>query len=171
MISVPAAGGRAEQDVSLLHLDQRGEDRRPGAGGPASEQGVQEPGGEVHRDGRRRGQHLLRQHEGLTDELEPHVRTENTSSAVMDHLFPQVADHVHYNPPALFLPSFLSPFTRHSRSVRSLFHDPFQGFQSLFSPMMGMGKNFFGSMDSMMDMDTDTAPNQGTKENLLLTTI
>ncbi|XP_034436392.1 clusterin [Hippoglossus hippoglossus] len=83
----------------------------------------------------------------------------------------KVADHVHYSPPSFFLPSFLSPFTRHSRSVRSLFHDPFQGFQSLFSPMVGMGKNFFGSMDSMMDMDTDTASNEdgSMKEDVMIT--
>nr|XP_019953002.1 PREDICTED: clusterin [Paralichthys olivaceus] len=82
----------------------------------------------------------------------------------------KVADHVHYNPP-VFFPSFLSPFTRHSRSVRSLFHDPFQGFQSLFSPMMGMGRNFFGSMDSMMDTDADTVPNEdgSMKEDVVIT--
>ncbi|XP_062267398.1 clusterin [Platichthys flesus] len=79
--------------------------------------------------------------------------------------------HVHLNPPVFFLPGFLSPFTRHRRSVRSLFHNPFQGFQSLFSPMVGMGKNFFGSMDSMMDMDTDTAPNEdgSVKEDVVMT--
>ncbi|XP_060947781.1 clusterin [Limanda limanda] len=83
----------------------------------------------------------------------------------------KVADHVHLNPPVFFLPSFLSPFTRHRRSVRSLFRDPFQGFQSLFSPMVGMGKNFFGSMDSMMDMDADTAPNEdgSVKEDVVIT--
>lgn len=63
----PAAGGRAEQNVSVLHLDQRGEDRRPGAGGTATEQRVQEPGGKIHRDGRRCGQHIHRQHEGTVD--------------------------------------------------------------------------------------------------------
>ncbi|XP_070843338.1 clusterin [Chaetodon trifascialis] len=72
----------------------------------------------------------------------------------------KVADHVHYNPPAFFLPSFLGPYTRQSRSVRSFFHDPFHSFQSLFSPMTGMGRNFFGSMGSMMDIDADTPPNE-----------
>ncbi|XP_033505326.1 clusterin isoform X2 [Epinephelus lanceolatus] len=70
----------------------------------------------------------------------------------------KVADHVHHNPPAFYFPSFLGPYTRHSRSIRSLFHDPFHNFQSMFSPMMGMGRNFFssmGSMGSMMDIDPD----------------
>ncbi|KAG7222692.1 hypothetical protein INR49_026301 [Caranx melampygus] len=53
---------------------------------------------------------------------------------------------------------FLSPNQR--RVTRSLFNNPFHGFQNLFSPMMGMGRNFFGSMDSMMDIDTDVAPNE-----------
>lgn len=60
----PAAGGCVESDSSLLHLDQRGEDGCPGEGRPAAEEGVLPPGGEVRRDGRRRGQHLFRQHEG-----------------------------------------------------------------------------------------------------------
>lgn len=72
----------------------------------------------------------------------------------------KVADHVHYNPPAFFLPSFLGPYTRRSRSVHSFFHDPFHSFQSLFSPMTGMGRNFFGSVSSMMDIDADTPPNE-----------
>lgn len=75
----------------------------------------------------------------------------------------KVADHVHHNPPAFYFPSFLGPYTRHSRSIRSLFHDPFHNFQSMFSPMMGMGRNFFssmGSMGSMMDIDPDAAPNE-----------
>ncbi|XP_053301082.1 clusterin [Pleuronectes platessa] len=83
----------------------------------------------------------------------------------------KVAAHVHLNPPVFSLPSFLSPFTRHRRSIGSLFPDPFQGFQKLFSSMPGMGKNFFGSMDSMMDMDTDTAPNEdgSVKEDVVIT--
>ncbi|XP_044025239.1 clusterin [Siniperca chuatsi] len=71
----------------------------------------------------------------------------------------KVAD-VHYNPPVFFLPNFLGRYTRHSRSIRSLFHDPLHGFQSLFSPMMGMSRNLFSSMGSMMDIDTDTPPNE-----------
>ncbi|XP_059212691.1 clusterin [Centropristis striata] len=72
----------------------------------------------------------------------------------------RVADHVHYSPPVLFFPNFLQPYSRRSRSIRSLFRDPFHGFQGLFSPMMGMGRNFFSSMGSMMDMDSDGAPNE-----------
>ncbi|XP_029281657.1 clusterin [Cottoperca gobio] len=72
----------------------------------------------------------------------------------------KVADHVHLNPPALFFPNFLAPYTRHSRSIRSLFNDPFHGFQNLFSPMMGMGRNLFSSVGSMMDIDSDAAPNE-----------
>lgn len=75
----------------------------------------------------------------------------------------KVADHVHHSPPVFYFPNFLGPYTRHSRSIRSLFHDPFHNFQSMFSPMMGMGRNFFssmGSMGSMMDIDPDAAPNE-----------
>lgn len=68
--------------------------------------------------------------------------------------------HVHYDPPVFFLPNFLEPYTRRSRSIRSLFQDPFHGFQNLFSPMMGMGRNFFGSMGSIMDVDSDLLPNE-----------
>lgn len=75
---------------------------------------------------------------------------------------PQVADHVHYNPPVFYLPNFLGPYARQTRSIRSLFRDPFHGFQNLFSPMSGMSRNFFSSMGSMMDMDSDTPPNEGT---------
>ncbi|XP_049913567.1 clusterin [Epinephelus moara] len=72
----------------------------------------------------------------------------------------KVADHVHHNPPVFYIPNFLGPYTRHSRSIRSLFHDPFHNFQSMFSPMMGMGRNFFSSMGSMMDIDPDAVPNE-----------
>lgn len=72
----------------------------------------------------------------------------------------KVADHVHHSPPVFFIPSFPGLFARRGRSIRSLFHDPFHSFQSLFSPMTGMGRNFFSSMGSMMDIDGDTAPNE-----------
>lgn len=71
----------------------------------------------------------------------------------------KVADHVHFNPPVFFFPNFLGPIIHHRRSIRSLFHDPFHSFQDLFSPMMGMGRNFFSSMGSMTDIDSDAAPN------------
>ncbi|KAF3850124.1 hypothetical protein F7725_019843 [Dissostichus mawsoni] len=72
----------------------------------------------------------------------------------------KVADHLHFNPPSFFFSDFLGPFTRRSRSIRSLFRDPFHGFQDLFSPMMGMSRNIFSSMGSMVDMDSDTAPSE-----------
>ncbi|XP_003446372.1 clusterin [Oreochromis niloticus] len=83
----------------------------------------------------------------------------------------KVADHVHYSPPVIYLPNFLSPYARHGRSIRSLFHDPFHGFQNLFSPMMGMSRNFFSSMGSMMDMDSDTVPNEdgNVNEDVIIT--
>ncbi|XP_037305398.2 clusterin [Pungitius pungitius] len=68
----------------------------------------------------------------------------------------KVADHLHYEPPAFYFPNFLGP----TRSIRSLFQDPFHGFQNMFSPMMGMGRNLFSSMGSMMDINSDTAPNE-----------
>lgn len=77
----------------------------------------------------------------------------------------KVADHVHYSPPVFFMPAFLGPYTRRSRSIRSLFQEPFHGFQSLFSPMMGMGRNFFSSMGSTMDMDTDAPTNEDGSRN------
>ncbi|XP_078130930.1 clusterin [Sander vitreus] len=72
----------------------------------------------------------------------------------------KVADHVHYNPPVFFFPNFLEPYTHRSRTVRSLFLNPFHGFQDLFSPMKDMSRNFFSSMGSMMDIDSDAAPNE-----------
>nr|XP_057913852.1 clusterin [Doryrhamphus excisus] len=70
----------------------------------------------------------------------------------------KVADHVHYNPPAFFLPNFFSP--RWRRSIHSLFHESFPSFQSLFSPMMNIDRNNFGSFGSMMDFDTDAPANE-----------
>ncbi|XP_041831730.1 clusterin [Melanotaenia boesemani] len=83
----------------------------------------------------------------------------------------KVADHVHTDPPMFFFPKFLVPYTRHSRSIRSLFQDPFHNFQSLFSPMMGMGRNFFDSMSSMMDVDNDNPPNEdgSVNEDVIIT--
>ncbi|KAM8725954.1 clusterin isoform 1-T2 [Acanthopagrus schlegelii] len=72
----------------------------------------------------------------------------------------KVADQVHYNPPVFYLPNFLGPYARRTRSIRSLFRDPLHSFQNLFSPMSGMSRNFFSSMGSMMDMDSDTPPNE-----------
>lgn len=72
----------------------------------------------------------------------------------------KVADHVHFNPPSFFLPPFMSPRGQPSRVIRSLFHNPFEGFQSLFSPMMGAGRNIFDSMGSMMDFDMDMPANE-----------
>uniref|UniRef100_A0A096M3Y7 Clusterin n=1 Tax=Poecilia formosa TaxID=48698 RepID=A0A096M3Y7_POEFO len=74
-------------------------------------------------------------------------------------IFGKVADHI--NPPVFFFPNFLAPAIRRARSIHLLFHDPFPNFRSLFSPMMGMGRNLFGPMDSMMDLDSDAAPNEG----------
>ncbi|XP_034756270.1 clusterin [Etheostoma cragini] len=70
----------------------------------------------------------------------------------------KVADHVLYNPPVFFFPNFLGPYTRQSRSVHSLFHNPFHGFQDLFSPMRDMSRNIFSSMGSMMNIDSDAPP-------------
>ncbi|KAK5852715.1 hypothetical protein PBY51_006561 [Eleginops maclovinus] len=81
----------------------------------------------------------------------------------------KVADHLHFNPPSFFFSDILGPFTRRSRSIRLLFRDPFHGFQDLFSPMMDMSKNLFSSMGSMMDMDSDTAPNGSVNEDVVIT--
>ncbi|KAI3364140.1 hypothetical protein L3Q82_010955 [Scortum barcoo] len=81
----------------------------------------------------------------------------------------KVVDHVHYDPPVFFLPNFLTPYTRRSRSIRSLFQDPFHGFQSLFSPMMGMGRNFFSSMGSMMDSDASPNEDGSVNEDVVIT--
>ncbi|XP_017267217.1 clusterin [Kryptolebias marmoratus] len=81
----------------------------------------------------------------------------------------KVADHVH--PPMFFFPKFLAPMSRHSRSIHTLFHNPFPNFQSLFSPMMGMDRNLFGSFDSMMDLDSDPPTDQdgGVNEDVIIT--
>lgn len=70
-----AVGGRAEPNLSLLHLDQRGEDRRPGTGRTTTKQRVQGPGGEIHRDGRWSGEHIFRQYEGTG-----HLETTGTNT-------------------------------------------------------------------------------------------
>ncbi|XP_032398487.1 clusterin [Etheostoma spectabile] len=72
----------------------------------------------------------------------------------------KVADHVLYNPPVFFFPNFLGPYPRRSRSVHSLFHNPFHGFQDLFSPMRDISRNIFSSMGSMMNIDSDAPPNE-----------
>ncbi|MED6286234.1 hypothetical protein CHARACLAT_003781 [Characodon lateralis] len=81
----------------------------------------------------------------------------------------KAADHI--NPPGFFFPKFLAPVTRRARSIHMLFHDPFHNFQSLFSPMMGMSRNLFGSMDSMTDLDSDAAPNEdgNVNEDVIIT--
>ncbi|KAF7656292.1 hypothetical protein LDENG_00043890 [Lucifuga dentata] len=62
-----------------------------------------------------------------------------------------------YPPMMVFpIPSFWGSNSNRHRIARSLFLDPdFHGFQRLFSPMMGMSRNLFSSMGSMMEMDSD----------------
>ncbi|KAM4713359.1 clusterin isoform 1-T2 [Anableps anableps] len=81
----------------------------------------------------------------------------------------KVADHI--NPPAFFFPNFLVPVARRARSIHMLFHNPFPNFRSMFSPMMGMSRNLFGSMDSMMDLDADAVPNEdgNVNEDVIIT--
>lgn len=71
---------------------------------------------------------------------------------------PQVAERAHYNPSVYSFPLRL-PYSRWSRSIRSLFHEPFFNFRNVFPPMPSFGRNFFGSM---MDFDTDANSNEGT---------
>ncbi|KAK2889927.1 clusterin isoform X1 [Channa argus] len=106
----------------------------------------------LEQEGRRQSKELENLEEKYT------VMADGVDTMFSDSM--KVADHIHYRPPVFLFPSFLGPYRRLSRSIRSLFHDPFQGFRSYFSPMMGMGRNFFGSMDSMTDIDTDTLPNE-----------
>ncbi|KAM9839959.1 clusterin [Aulostomus maculatus] len=98
------------------------------------------------------GQRQNKEFKNLEDKYS--VMADGVDSIFSDSM--KVADHVHDSPPVFFLPNFFGPRSRGYRSIRSLFHNPFDGFQSLFSPMMGMSRNFFGSMDSMMDMDMET---------------
>ncbi|XP_068199272.1 clusterin [Antennarius striatus] len=70
----------------------------------------------------------------------------------------KVADHVLFSPQAFFLPRFLGPLSRRTRSLGSLFHSPFHSLNNWFFPMTDTG--FFSSMDSMMDLDLDTPPNE-----------
>ncbi|XP_072218255.1 clusterin [Leuresthes tenuis] len=83
----------------------------------------------------------------------------------------KVADHIHPNPPLFYFPNFLAPYTRRSRSSRSVFHDPFHNFQNLFSPLIGMSMSVFGPMDSMTDMYSDTFPTEdgGANEDVVIT--
>ncbi|XP_028253835.1 clusterin isoform X2 [Parambassis ranga] len=57
----------------------------------------------------------------------------------------KVADHSHHQPLMFFMPKFLSPFSRFTRSIPSIFGDRFHTY---FSSMMGTGSDFFGSMDT-----------------------
>lgn len=111
----------------------------------------------LRREGQRQNKELQSLEEKFT------VMADGVDSIFSDSM--KVADHVHDGPPVFFLPSFLGPYTRRSRSIRSLLQDPFSGFQSLFSPMMGMGRNFFRSMDSMMDIDSDAPPDDSGNMN------
>ncbi|XP_037541531.1 clusterin [Nematolebias whitei] len=101
----------------------------------------------LEQEGRRQNKEFRNLEEKYT-EMEDGV--ENIFSDSM-----KVADHVH--PPMFFFPKFLAPISRHSRSIRTLFHNPFPDFQSLFSPLMEMDRNLFGSM---MDPDSDPPTNQ-----------
>lgn len=73
---------------------------------------------------------------------------------------PQVAERAHYNPSIFSFP-FHPTYSHWGRSIRSLFQEPFFNFQNLFPPMPSFGRNFFGSMDPMMDFDTDANSNEG----------
>ncbi|XP_068609727.1 clusterin isoform X2 [Brachionichthys hirsutus] len=70
----------------------------------------------------------------------------------------KVADHIHFSPPAFFLPSFLGPFSRRTRSLGSLFRSPFLDIHNWFSPVSDA--SFFSSMDAVMDLDLDTPPDE-----------
>ncbi|XP_034556140.1 clusterin [Notolabrus celidotus] len=102
----------------------------------------------LEREGQRQGKEFKNLEEKYTE------MADGVDSIFTDSM--KVADHIHYSPPVFFL----GPFTRRSRSIRSLFRDPFHSFQDLFTPMMGMGRNFFSSMGSMMDFDSDMSPNE-----------
>lgn len=104
----------------------------------------------------REGQRQSKEFKNLEEKYT--VMADGVDSIFTDSM--KVADHVHYNPPVFFLPNFLGQYTRRARSIRSIFNDPLHNFQSLFSPMMGMGRNFFSSMGSMMDINSDTPPNE-----------
>lgn len=95
-----------------------------------------------------------RQNKELKDLEERYTEMEGGVDSIFSDSM-KVADHVHYHPPRFYIPNFLSPYIRRARSIRSLFRDPFQNFQNLFSPMMG--RNFFGSM---MDIDNDAPTNE-----------
>ncbi|XP_061742782.1 clusterin [Nerophis ophidion] len=78
----------------------------------------------------------------------------------------KVADHVHSNPHTFLLPNFFP--SRWRRSIHALFHETFPSFQGLFSPMMNIGRNnfgSFGSFGSMMDFDTDAPADEDGKVN------
>lgn len=73
---------------------------------------------------------------------------------------PQVAERASFSAPLFHIPIH-SPYSRWSRSIRSLFQEPFFDFSKLFPPMPNFGRNFFNSVDPMLDLDTDAAPDQG----------
>lgn len=95
-----AAGGLPEQNVAHLHLVQRGEEGLPAAGGPAAGQSPRQSGGEIHGDGRRRGQHRLGQHEG---ESRRHLKETRISCVCARDRFSEILK------PSLHFPSLFHP--------------------------------------------------------------
>ncbi|CAG03522.1 unnamed protein product, partial [Tetraodon nigroviridis] len=71
----------------------------------------------------------------------------------------KVAERAHLSP-SVFSFSLRPPYSRWRRSIQTLFQEPFFNFRDLFPPMPNFGRNFFGSMDPMMDLDTDANSNE-----------
>lgn len=123
--------------------------------------------GEKIDDLEQEGQRQSREFKDLNEKYT--VMADGVDSIFLDSM--KAADQVHYDRPAFFPRSWAPLFIRQSRSIRSLFHNPFPSFQSLFSPMTGMSRNFFSSMGSMMDIDSDTPPNEdgSVNEDVIIT--
>ncbi|XP_056150058.1 clusterin isoform X2 [Lampris incognitus] len=133
----------------------------------------------LEQEGQRQNQHFQKLEERFSDVSESVDSIFSDSMKVFDHMRSLHSPFFH-NP--FRMPSLwgLGPSSqeeledRTSRVARSPFRDPdLHSFQSMFLPMMGMARNFFGSMDSMMDvdfdMDTPTSEDGSVNEDVVIT--
>ncbi|KAM4633164.1 clusterin [Polymixia lowei] len=115
----------------------------------------------LEREGQRQNQHFQNLEERYSEVADGVDSLFSDSMKVFDHMR---SLHPPFFPGPFRMPSLWGPGSgsqgdlqdRPSRVARSPFRDPeFHGFQSMFLPVMGMARNLFDSMGSMMDMDTD----------------
>ncbi|XP_029351958.1 clusterin [Echeneis naucrates] len=84
----------------------------------------------------------------------------------------KVAEQVQFSPEINLPPMYDNRWEplKISKPIPLRFSNPFHHFENLFSPMIGMGSNFFGSMGSMMDFDGGSPNEDGSvNEDVVIT--